>query len=953
MLPRSDTSPDHAVRDRLNQAVARQFFNVGALLCLLGSASLLLQDLPLSPVAKLALAAACALMAGLFALASWKADAIPAKWSVLGTAWSGCTLVTLVTTFSGFGIQSHDLGFFGLIICLVAVLTGKRHAVIMSVFAGATIVALAGAEAAGWLQGRATAGKAPLSDPVVSQLLLLGAGLAVGLIVSRVAQESLAGYAEREGRFQALLKMAADRYWELDADLRFVQTDTPASSLLGTPPPGRMGLRPWETIDKLGIAPEHQSQHFDDLRACRPFSRLRTCVTTPEGAVLHLSTSGVPRFDGDGRFAGYWGVSRIMNHEVAAELALRRSEAMLTHLIETCPDCITLTDADTGMYRMVNATFTRVLGYGAEEVKQRSSIDLGIWYSNADREAFAERLRDEGSVRELRCLFVAKSGARVAMMVSATRCVIDGRDSIVINARDVTDAERERLEYAAILQRASIGIAFTRERHFARANPCFEHMFGWDSGTMAGQSGRVVWPSDTDYGEIGRLAGPLLELGQPVQFERQMLRKDGSLFWCRLLAQALDPSETRNGGTIWIAEDVTKRHQTEKALADAKDAAEAASRAKSAFLANTSHEIRTPLNGLLGMARLALQHDVDPALRRQYLNHILDSAENLAGIISDILDLSKVEAGRIDLERVNFGLNEMLASLHQAYQPTAEGKGLSLTLAMGAGVPPFVTGDPMRVRQILSNFITNALKFTERGQVRIEASCKAPGCVRLAVVDSGPGIGPAVQARLFQPFSQADESTTRRFGGTGLGLSICRELARLMGGEVGLSSQPGEGSTFWAELPLQAAQAASAQHESAAPDPTHLRGVRVLVAEDNPVNMLITAALLEHWGMLVTQANDGAAAIEAVRAAARMGQPFGVVLMDMHMPQLSGYAAARLLRQEYPAVALPIIALTAAALVSERDEALQAGMCDFLTKPIDAQRMRQVLAQHVAQAATA
>ena len=247
------------------------------------------------------------------------------------------------------------------------------------------------------------------------------------------------------------------------------------------------------------------------------------------------------------------------------------------------------------------------------------------------------------------------------------------------------------------------------------------------------------------------------------------------------------------------------------------------------------------------------------------------------------------------------------------------------------------------MRQILSNFVTNALKFTERGQVLIEATQTDSGGLRLAVSDTGPGVPPEMQARLFTPFSQGDSSTTRRFGGTGLGLSICRELAQLMGGTVGVTSAPG-GSTFWAELPLP--RTAPAQHTASteARDIARLHGARVLMAEDNPVNMMIAVAMLELWGVHVEQATDGRAAVDAVHAAARASRPFDVVVMDVQMPNMDGHEAARELRRHYSAAALPILALTAAALVSEREEALDAGMNDFLTKPIDATKLRQALA---------
>ena len=264
------------------------------------------------------------------------------------------------------------------------------------------------------------------------------------------------------------------------------------------------------------------------------------------------------------------------------------------------------------------------------------------------------------------------------MLMSAARFAMDGRDYLVINARDVTETERTRLEHAAILERASIGIAFTRDRRFVQANPRFEAIFGWDLGELAGKPGAVVWADDDDYAEVGRLAGPLLSAGQPFEIEREMRRKDGSRFWCRLLAQVVDRSHPSHGGTIWIADDVTERRRLDAALAAARDAAEAASRAKSAFLANTSHEIRTPLNGLLGLARLAMRPDIGTERRHHYLEQILDSAQSLAGILSDILDFSKIEAGKIALEDMPFDLREALAGVHQSYRTMAEAKGLSL-----------------------------------------------------------------------------------------------------------------------------------------------------------------------------------------------------------------------------------------------------------------------------------
>jgi PAS domain S-box-containing protein len=628
----------------------------------------------------------------------------------------------------------------------------------------------------------------------------------------------------------------------------------------------------------------------------------------------------------------------------AAEGALRRSEAMLSQLFATSPDCIALAEMETGRYTLVNPAFCRVTGFAADEVVGRTGAELGLWADPAQAANLLARVERDGTVLDLPAVFVAKSGAHVSMLLGAGRFEMDRRDYLVVNARDVTDSERTRLQHAAILERASIGIAFTRAGRFVQANPYFERMFGWPAGTLPGEPGSVVWSTDRDHREISELAGPLLSTGKPFEIERRVSRRDGSRFWCRLLAQVVDRNDPVNGGTIWIAEDVTERRRLDAALAAARDAAEAASRAKSAFLANTSHEIRTPLNGLLGLARLAMQADLPEARRQQYLAQIVDSAESLGGIMSDILDVSKIEAGKFALEDTPFDLRDALKAVHHAYDALAAVKGLALLLDIDEQLPATVRGDPLRVRQILSNFITNALKFTERGHVRIAATLRPDGAVRLAVSDTGPGVPDETQARLFRPFSQGDSSTTRRYGGTGLGLSICRELAQLMGGAVGMESTPGHGSTFWADLPLPSSAPVQRSASTEASEIADLADARVLMAEDNPVNMMIAVAMLEHWGVHVEQAHDGRAAIDAVHAAAGQGRPFDVVLMDVQMPVMGGHEAARELRRHYAPEALPIVALTAAALVSERAEALDAGMNDFLTKPIDASKLRRTLA---------
>lgn len=637
----------------------------------------------------------------------------------------------------------------------------------------------------------------------------------------------------------------------------------------------------------------------------------------------------------------------------AAEAALRRSEALLSHVFANSPDGVTLTELPSERYVLVNEAFSRISGYTSNEIIGRTAIELGIWKDIGVRERMLARLARDGRVDGMPVVINTRSGARRSTLASAARFKMDDCDYLVVNTLDVTDLERARLLHTAILERASIGIAVTRDNRFLQANPFFERMFGWASGALTGQNTAVAWTSGDDGEPCAELISPPVASGQSFETESRLRRRDGSLFWCRLLARLIDRDDPENSGTIWIAEDVTERRRLDEALAAARDAAEAAHLAKSSFLANTSHEIRTPLNALLGLTRLAMQADLPEVRRQLYLAQIADSAEGLAGVMSDILDVSKVEAGKLTLDELAFDLRELLRVLHHAYESLAQVKGIGLQLTIDRQVPDMVWGDPVRVRQIVVNFVTNALKFISRGEVRIDCRPADPGRLRIAVSDTGPGVPEALQPRLFQRFSQGDSSTTRRFGGTGLGLSICRDLAGLMGGTVGMDSVPNDGSIFWAELPLPASAVpptvASADTEAA--EVSSLQGMRVLLAEDNAVNMMITVAMLELWGAVVTQVSDGRAAVDAVESAARDGRPFDVVLMDVQMPVMGGHEAARALRRHHPSRSLPIIALTAAALGSERDDAIDAGMDAFLTKPIDAARLRQTLAGLVRQEA--
>ncbi len=539
-----------------------------------------------------------------------------------------------------------------------------------------------------------------------------------------------------------------------------------------------------------------------------------------------------------------------------------------------------------------------------------------------------------------------------------------GRHIVQAALRDIT--ERKNADQAIrkllqdqknILAASQVGIVLVRDRIIVTANQQFCKIMGYEREEVIGQSSRIFHVSEHDYIEFGRLYYEGLDQHNIKNIEYPLKRKDGAIIICSFQGRALDQDDLSKG-IVWNIDDITDRKKIEQDLKKAKEQAEEGSKSKSQFLANMSHEIRTPMNGVIGLTDLLLKTELKDG-QRKHLRLIKTSAERLMRIINDILDFSKVEAGRLELEGRVFNFRKTLNEASGFLALLAGDKGIAFSCTVDDQVPENLIGDTSRLTQVILNLAGNSIKFTSKGGVTINITVQEQTAgeettvlLYFNIIDTGIGIPPEKKKTIFEAFSQADASHSRKFGGTGLGLSIAAQLVTLMGGEIGLESEPGRGSRFWftAEFKLPADEVTQsfdeAEKEKKAAPAIRFDEVRILLAEDEFINTTLAVALLEEEGYLITTVENGKDAVKKWQE-----KPFDLILMDIQMPELDGFEATARIREEEKESGdhIPIIAMTAHAIQGDREKCIDAGMDDYISKPIVAEKFFEVIENNLVQ----
>ena len=757
-------------------------------------------------------------------------------------------------------------------------------------------------------------------------------------------------------------EMSAVGHWRVDVASGTAFWSDTVCAIHGQPagytPPMETAIEAYHPDDRAAV----EAAVAEALASGRSYA-MRARIVRTDGAIRHVMLTGRAEMGPDGSVTGMFGVFQDVTdaHEAQQALLVASDRVASSNRLLTMAEAV----AHLGHWRVEMGSRSyfwsdevyRICGLG-HDFQPGFDNTIALYHPD-DRARIVDTVgaaMAAGSGYSFRARLVRPDGGIAHVFV---RGEIDrdeaglpvGRFGILQDVSEQAEVE-ERLRagearFRLITEQASDIIAIMDlDGRCVFMSPASQAVLGRAPEAMVGACFHDFSPAE-DHPAIDRLGAQILG-NSPDQVSTSRFRMrhaDGGLRWIEATARLA----THDGRpcVIEVARDVTGNVRTEDALREARVQAEAAATAKSSFLANMSHEIRTPMNGVVGFAELLLAGDLDPEQRRQ-AELIADSSRAMMRLLNDILDLSKVEAGQMTVASEPFDLVHALKACIRLVTPAVEQKRLAMHCDFAADLPAMVTGDALRVRQIVLNLLGNAAKFTLEGSIALSARIEDDGRLAIAVTDTGIGIAPDRQQAIFEQFVQADSGVAARFGGTGLGLSISNRLAMLMGGTLTLDSEPGRGTRFTLHLPIGAAASQAPDRRAAATGPggASLRdgNVRLLVAEDHDVNQLLISAMLEKLGCRPDLANDGDEAIAMVKAAAAAGRPYSLVFMDMQMPGLDGVEATRRLRASgVGETQLPIVALTANAYPDDIETCLAAGMQAHVAKPFSLETLEAAL----------
>ena len=767
---------------------------------------------------------------------------------------------------------------------------------------------------------------------------------------------------QAEQKVLDILDQTPDGYFVSTAEGVYLEANPAKLRLLGYDTLKQLQEEVRDIERQIYVYPENRRELIDRLLVEGQVNGLEFELYRRDGTTFWASLSARAMFDEDGRYVGMRGFTRDITARKDMERELQRSNERFLRVLENQTDAIFVADAETDVLLFANKVVLDSMG---QDILGKPCWSAMRGRLRPCRNCPRRELLDEHGeplgvlTREVHDEL---AGTWSLVRVQALRWV-DGRLARLEIITDITDIKRVQEDLRStsghlrsILENTPALITIRdRAGRFVLVSKHLEDIWGRPAGEAIGKTPEEVYPPDI-AATARKEDMDILDSGLPLTRIADIPMPDGRII--HLLATKF-PLLDENGApdmVCTIATDITERVHLERELRTAKEAAEKASRAKTEFLAKMSHELRTPLNAVLGFSELAEMADSTEE-RNRSLASLRESGRTLLALVNDILDLSRVESGRISLERVPFDLLQTVQSTLEHLTLEAVRKGLRLSLDIAPDVPRYVSGDPARLRQIITNLTANAVKFTPKGSVSVSVELvgadspprgKSPsgallGGVQLLlrVQDTGIGIPEEVRHLVFENFTQADSSTSRKYGGSGLGLAICRQLARFMGGDIWLASESGAGSTFFVTLPFARAEAPK-EPQDQSPKPTRqIRPLHILLAEDTPANVVIAQAFLQRLGHSFRHARNGVEALELLRS-----EEFDLVLMDVEMPQMDGLEATRRLRAGEAGGKnrlAPVLAMTAHALDAYREQCAAAGMNGFVPKPVSFRDLSEIL----------